>query len=131
MPEKTRRSLVPILVAAAAVLAGACGSGTAGRTPAFDGATDAGLTITIRNQRTGEVRLWVWIDGQRRRLGSVQGVETRTFRTRLDHVAEVRLEFDVTLGSHCITRTVSLEPGNRLDITIPTNLRMMDVRCGA
>lgn len=130
MPGKTRRSLIPVLVAATAVLAGACGSATAGNTPSFDGSGDAGLTVTIRNQRTEEIRLWVWIDGQRRRLGSVQSVQTRTFRTRLDRVAEVRLEFDVTLGSHCITRTVSLEPGNRLDITIPINLRMMDVRCG-
>ncbi len=130
MPGKARRSLAPVLVAATAVLAGACGSATAGSTPSFDGSGDEGLTVTIRNQRTGEIRLWVWIDGQRRTLGSVQGVETRTFRTRLDRVAEVRLEFDVTLGSHCITRTVSLEPGNRLDITIPVNLRMMDVRCG-
>lgn len=131
MPGLTRRGPTIVFVAAVALLAGACGSSTAGRTPAFDGATDEGLTITIRNQRTGEVRLWVWIDGARRTLGTVQGVDTRTFRTRLDHVAEVRLEFDVTLGSHCITRTVSLEPGNRLDITIPVNLRMMDVRCGA
>lgn len=130
MLEVTRRSTTTVTaIAAFTLLATACGSG-APRTPSFRGENAPGLTITIRNQRTEEVRLWVWVDGVRRTLGTVQGVETDTFRTRLDRVSPVRLEFDLTLGAHCVTRTVSLEPGDRLDVAIPTNLRMMDARCG-
>lgn len=134
MLDASRRTSLLVAFLAAATLASlptACTSGSGGRTPQFRGADgEPGLTITIRNQRTDAVRLWLWIDGARATLGSVQGVETEIFRSRLDRVSLVRLEFDVTLGSHCVTRTVSLEPGDRLDVTIPTNLRMMDVRCG-
>ncbi|NIW35299.1 MAG: hypothetical protein GWN32_01625, partial [Gemmatimonadetes bacterium] len=56
-----------------------------------------GLTMTIRNQRTDDVRLWVWIEGRRQSLGTVQSNATETFRTRMDQVSLVRLEFDITL----------------------------------
>lgn len=117
------------VLAALISLTGACWGGSGGATPDFGGAEESSLTITIRNQRTQEARLWIWIDGRREPLGTVQGVQTETFRRRLPAVAQVRLEFDLTLGPTCRTREVSLEPGTVLDVVLPTNLRLMDVRC--
>jgi hypothetical protein len=111
-------------------LVGACTTGSGGREVNFRGGSAPGLTITIRNQRTQDARFWIWIDGRRESLGTVQSTGTETFRVRFPRVAAVRLEFDLTLGAHCVTRTVRLEPGARLDISIPVNLRLMDVRCG-
>ncbi|MDX1647163.1 MAG: hypothetical protein R3304_08455 [Longimicrobiales bacterium] len=107
-----------------------CSSGSGGREVSFRGDSAPGLRITIRNQRTQQARFWIWIDGRRESLGSVQSTDTETFQVRLDGVSSVRLEFDLTLGARCFTRTVSLEPGTQLDVTIPVNLRLMDVRCG-
>jgi len=73
--------------------------------------------------------MWIWIEGRRESLGTVQSTATRTFRKRLQRISEVRLEFDLTLGPHCVTRTTRLEPGARLDVAIPVNLGLMDVRC--
>lgn len=112
-------------------LVGGCTTGSGGREVSFrgDGAAQ-GLTVTVRNQRTQSARLWIWIEGRRESLGTVQSTATETFQARLDRVSDVRLEFDLTLGARCVTRTVRLEPGTQLDITIPVNLRMMEVRCG-
>lgn len=111
-----------------ASLAG-CTTGTGGREVSFRGDSAPGLIITIRNQRTQDARFWIWIEGRRESLGTVQSTQTRTFRVRLDRISDVRLEFDLTLGARCMTRTARLEPGARLDVAIPVNLSLMDVRC--
>lgn len=131
MLKTTNGTLVGIAAAAVLtiVLAG-CSTGAGGREVAFRGDSAPGLTVTIRNQRTQDARMWIWIEGRRESLGTVQSTDTETFRVRMDQVSTVRLEFDLTLGPHCVTRTASLEPGARLDVAIPVNLRLMEARCG-
>ncbi len=107
-----------------------CTTGSGGREVSFRGSNAPGLTITIRNQRTQDARFWIWVDGRRDSLGTVQSTQSRTFRVRLDRISDVRLEFDLTLGERCVTRTARLEPGARLNVSIPVNLGLMDVRCG-
>lgn len=131
MLNRTKRKLAGITaMALISTLVTACSTGTGGREVSFRGDSAPGLSITIRNQRTQDARMWIWIEGSRRSLGTVQSTGTGTFRVRMDQVSRVRLEFDLTLGPHCVTRTVSLEPGARLDVTIPVNLRLMEARCG-
>ncbi|MDH3270287.1 MAG: hypothetical protein OEN56_03080 [Gemmatimonadota bacterium] len=129
MKSTKRRGAWMMIVVAALVGTSACGSAPANRTPSFRGDSAPGLTITIRNQRMQDARFWIWTDGRRESLGTVRSTETKIFRTRLDRISDVRLEFDLTLGDRCSTRTARVEPGARLDVTIPTNLRLMDVRC--
>jgi hypothetical protein len=120
-----------LALACVAVFVGGCVTGSGGREVSFRGSENApGLTITIRNQRADDIRFWIWIEGRRETLGTVRSNATQTFRKRMDLVSMVRLEFDITLGPTCVTRTVSLEPGARLDVTIPVNLRLIDARCG-
>lgn len=121
-----------MVVAALAFVASTagCTTGSGGREVSFRGENAPGLTITIRNQRTQDARFWIWVDGRRDRLGTVQSTQSRTFRVRLDRISDVSLEFDLTLGERCVTRTARLEPGARLNVAIPVNLGLMDVRCG-
>ncbi len=112
-----------------AALAAGCTTGSGGREVSFRGSSAPGLIITIHNQRTQDARFWIWVDGRRDRLGTVQSTQTRTFRVRLDRISDVSLEFDLTLGERCVTRSARLEPGARLNIQIPVNLGLMDVRC--
>lgn len=131
MPETRRYGrIAAIAVLAMAAMSAGCGSGSGGREVSFRGDSAPALTITIRNQRTQDARFWIWVDGRRDSLGTVQSTATKTFRVRLDRVSDVRLEFDLTLGDRCMTRTARLEPGARLDVAIPVNLGLMDVRCG-
>ena len=123
-------ALLTLLALAGALGLGACSTGMGGEEVSFRGDSAPGLTITVRNQRTQNARLWIWIEGRRESLGTVPSTAEETFRVRLDLVSRVRLEFDLTLGPRCFTRTVSLEPGTRLDVTIPVNLRLMDANCG-
>lgn len=126
----TRGRLAVVTVLALGSLSTGCTTGSGGREVSFRGDSAPALTITIRNQRTQDARFWIWVDGRRDSLGTVQSTQTRTFRVRLDRVSDVRLEFDLTLGERCVTRTARLEPGARLNVAIPVNLGLMDVRCG-
>jgi hypothetical protein len=47
----------------------------------------------------------------------------------MTQVSMVHMEFNLTLGAHCITRDVSLGPGDDVKVTIPTNLAMMAAVC--
>lgn len=126
--NRTPRRIV--VAAVLTILLAGCSTGTGGREVSFRGDAAPGLTITIRNQRTQDARMWIWIEGRRETLGTVRSTGTETFRVRMDQISRVRLEFDLTLGPECVTRTVSLEPGTRLDVSIPVNLRLMEARCG-
>jgi hypothetical protein len=107
-----------------------CGAGVAS-TPraAFSGNRDEVLQITVRNQQLNEARVWLWVDGQRQRLGSVRGNENETFFHPINNISTVHMEFDLTLGQRCITANVSLGPGDVVEAVIPPNLNMMAAVC--
>jgi len=121
------------VAAGVAMLAAGCtgAGGSASRpAPSFDGSSTEGvLTVTVDNQQLNEARITLWIDGSRRRLGSVRANSRETFRVPLDHIATVRMEFDLTLGDNCVTADVQLGPGEDILATIPTNLRYMAAVC--
>jgi len=101
----------------------ACGSGSSAPPPApFDGDVSRVLTISVMNQQLEEARVWLWVDGQRERLGAVRANQTVTFHHPMDGIRTVHMEFDVTLGQRCVTTDVSLGPGDNIQATIPQNL---------
>ena len=114
-----------------ALLATGCGGGGATSTPepAFEGDLSQVLTITIRNQQLNDARVFLLIDSQRTRLGTVMGNRQETFHVPMTHISRVHMEFDLTLGEHCVTTDVSLGPGDDVDVTIPSNLNMMAAVC--
>jgi len=122
------RSLLGVL--AFSFITTACGAGAASASrPAFSGSRDDVLQITVRNQQLDEARVWLWVDGQRQRLGSVRGNENETFFHPIANISTVHMEFDLTLGQSCITANVSLGPGDVVEAVIPSNLRMMAAVC--
>ena len=106
-----------------ALMGAACAPNTTSRPPEpFSGDLDEVLTITIRNQQLEEARVYLWVDGQRQRLGSVRAGAAEVFHHPLDQIRTVQMEFDITLGPQCITQGVSLGPGDDVEATIPSQL---------
>lgn len=114
-----------------ALLAAGCGGsgGTQAPAPAFDGDLSQVLTITIRNEQLDLARVTLWINGQRRRLGDVRGINSQTFHVPMSGRDPVRMSFDLTLGRSCVTRDVMLGPGESVEVRIPVNLNMMAAVC--
>ena len=113
---------------AVALLATGC-SGTAPPPPAFTGDASQVLTISIQNQQIDEARIWLYINGVRRRLGDVRGNRTETFQVPMTGREPVRMQFDLTLGARCVTRDVVIGPGELIEVIIPVNLSMMAAVC--
>ena len=117
-------------IAFALLVAGCGGSGgTQAPVPAFDGDLSQVLTITIRNEQTDMARITLFINGQRRRLGDVRGINSETFHVPMSGRDPVRMSFDLTLGRSCVTRDVVLGPGESVEVRIPINLNMMAAVC--
>ncbi|MDG2282209.1 MAG: hypothetical protein P8L45_03770 [Longimicrobiales bacterium] len=115
------RSILALLLIGG-VTSGCASSGFAGSTRDLSGDNDEILTITVRNQQLEEARVYLWVDGQRERLGSVRSNASEVFHHPIDAIRAVQMEFDVILGPRCITPGVSLGPGDDVDAIIPSQL---------
>ena len=130
LAARTGRGVLTTL--SVALIAGACGgsgAGSAAPAPTFEGDLSQVLTIEIRNDQANDARVQLWINRNRQRLGTVRSFSTQTFHMPMDRIAEVHMEFNLTLGNHCVTRSVSLGPGDDISVTIPTNLNQMAAVC--
>ena len=130
MASRTGRGVGIALVVS--LVAAGCAGGGAGSgppEPAFEGDLSQVLTIEIRNDQMDEARVQLWIDRNRERLGVVRGFSIETFHHPMDRIAQVHMEFDLTLGEHCVTQSISLGPGDDISVTIPSNLNMMAAVC--
>ena len=114
-----------------ALLVTGCGGSGATSTPepAFEGDPSQVLTITVHNEQLNEARVFLLIDRHRTRLGTVRAYQQETFHVPMTRVSNVHMEFDLTLGEHCVTTDVSVGPGDDIDVTIPSNLSMMAAAC--
>lgn len=120
-----------LAVAFTSVMVAGCGGAAATPPPAFEGDTSQALTIRVENQQLDEARIWLRVDGQRVRLGDVRANANETFHHPMTRITEVHMEFDLTLGRHCVTEARSLGPGDYIEATIPVNLQMMRAVCRA
>jgi hypothetical protein len=127
MTPKLARSFFGVL--GVALLASACTA--AGPRPEPEAPADPStlLTLLVRNDQLGEARVWLYVNDVRHVLGSVRGVSEEVFYQPLSQVSTVRMEFDLTLGEHCVTPEYTLGPGDDISTTIPTNLSMMVADC--
>ena len=110
-------------IAALAIMGSACGGGVATPPPEpFSGDVSTVLTIEIQNQQLEDARVYLIVDGQRERLGSLRGNQTKTFYHPMDGIRSVHMEFDITLGPRCVSRNVMLGPGDDIATRIPAML---------
>ena len=116
----SRSRIVWLLV----VLAGtACAGGAPAAPPEpFSGDTSEALRMVVRNQQFEEARVYLWIDGQRQRLGSVQANGSAEFFQPMYGIRNVQLGFDIILGPRCVSQGMSLGPGDDVEATIPGQL---------
>lgn len=109
---------------AVALVLSACGGGSQPPRTSAEPPADLStvLTVTVHNDQLEEARTWLIVDGQRFRLGSVRANRSETFYYPLDGIRSLHLEFDVTLGQHCVTTDASLGPGDNVEVRIPSQL---------
>jgi hypothetical protein len=88
-----------------------------------------GVQLEVTNEQRIEADIWVYLDGQRRRVGSVRSFSEDTFLIRMDRARNARLEFRLFGGPTCVTRDLSLLPGDEISYTIPMNITLMDAVC--
>ncbi len=101
---------IPLLVVAAAVLA-ACGG--PGPTPRAAPDDQPDYRIEIRNQNFSGVNVYIYRDGFRHRIGTVDGITTRTLTFDWSY-PDVRILLDF-IGGGCIrTDTMGVVQGDDL-----------------
>jgi hypothetical protein len=107
------------------ILAG-CGSGdpAVADGPAPGGTATGSATVEVRNNHRNEVEIYVWVEQQRRRLGTVMANQVERFNIPVSGPTRVRLEYRFSLGPRCESGEVFAQPGERVPITIPPDLAM-------
>jgi hypothetical protein len=83
---------------------------------------DDEFSLRINNQSFNEARIYLHWNGDRRRLGSVGGNQSRSFD--LDWSARtLRIEVDFLAGGGFISDPVTVNPGDDLEFRIPAHAR--------
>ncbi|MDZ7780895.1 MAG: hypothetical protein U5R14_13320 [Gemmatimonadota bacterium] len=112
---------------------GACGLTTSSHNP-FDGSLEQEqedrLRIQIQNMNFNDVTIYAVSAGQRERLGNVTGKTDRNFRLRWNYANPISFEIDVVGGSGCDTNPLAVEPGARVWVQIPNQVRSSGCRSG-
>ena len=88
-----------------------------------------GVELEVKNEQRVEVDIWVRVDGAPQRLGRVNSFGEGTFLIPIDRARVLRLEFRIFGGATCVTREVSMLPGESVSYTIPTEIRLFDAVC--
>jgi len=128
-----RRSAQGLLALCAVVAATACGLTPNARNP-FDGSAEQAvadrLRIQIRNLNFNDVTVFVVSSGQRVRLGGVTGKTDEDFRLEWNTAVPLWFEVDVIGGRGCRTQELTVDPGARIWVQIPTTTGAAPCRVG-
>lgn len=122
------RSVVAwLLVGALAAAASACGS-TGRPLPGAnpfeeDGGTPAEIRIRVRNSNFYDATLTAVGDQSTRRLGTVGGNSSAVFTTPWRFTSGLRIQIDLLAGPTCTTDTITMSPGETLELEIPPDFR--------
>lgn len=88
-----------------------------------------GVQLAVTNEQRMEADIWVYVDGVRRRVGTVRAFSNDDFVIPIDRARNLRLEFRIFGGPTCVTREVSMLPGEAASYTIPMNIQLFDAVC--
>lgn len=115
------RTLRPLLLMLALLLAAGCATAAGERLPSND------ATLVVSNQSTAQMRIYVVSGGQRIRLGSVQGISDARLRIPGSAVGLGRdLRFQaLPMGSNTVANSWNLfvRPGQQVTLTIAAYVR--------
>lgn len=121
------RALVPRLLLAAFVLTGFVLAGCASLGPSRDAAGwevgsrsgEGDITLRVENENFNDARLYARWNGERRRLGTVNGLSSGEF-TIPARIGSLRLEVDFIGGRGFVSGAMSVGPGDNLYFRIPS-----------
>ena len=128
---KTRRIVRVAAFCALSLVFPSCstGGGAEGGPAAEPADPGEGVQLAVTNEQRMEADIWVYVDGVRRRVGTVRALSNDDFVIPMDRARRLRLEFRIFGGPTCVTREVSMLPGEAASYTIPMNIQLFDAVC--
>ncbi len=126
-----RRLALAVAVLALLITSSACAVGRTTVRDPFGGSSArprsgggaAEIRIAVRNSNFNESVIYAVRPGTRRRLGRVQGASDGEFTMPWLSADQLRFEIDILASDRCFTRTVYVEPGQRLLVIIDSTSR--------
>jgi len=115
-PRAVRR-----LASLLAVLVAGCASASGGESPFTE--REMQIRLHVLNLNWADARLYAHRSSQRVPLGTVAGKGEETFTLDWPMSFPLRVEFDLLAGGRCITRELSVDPGDMIDLQIPSAIR--------
>lgn len=119
------RGLGFLLALAAAVLVSAgCARGYGVSNPfEEDAAGPQSLRLFVDNLNFADATLYALGNGGRSRIGSIAGKQRNTFTVPWQTYQEFRVEIDLLAGDRYVTNSVSVGPGDEVQLVIQDPLR--------
>jgi hypothetical protein len=131
MMTKTLRVVRIAVFSALSLVFSSCstGGGAEGGPAAEPADRREGVQLAVTNEQRMEADIWVYVDGVQRRVGTVRALSSNDFVIPMDRARRLRLEFRIFGGPTCVTREVSMLPGEAASYTIPMNIQLFDAVC--
>lgn len=96
---------------------------TTARSPFSGGDGERDVEIEVLNLNFSDATLHALRGGQRIRLGVVIGKQQETFKVRWPTSLPIQIEIRLLGGERCTTQEMVVDPGDRLYLQIPIDLR--------
>ena len=120
MRVPTHRVAPRVLAYALLLAASACGGGRSLATgdPFSGDGTATEARVRVRNSNFYDATITAIGDNVRRRLGTVGGNSSATFTMPWEFSGGLRIQIDLLAGPTCTTDTVTVNPGDIVDLEI-------------
>lgn len=99
-----------------------CVKGQAGSPFAPPSAAQTRIQVRVENQNFADATIHALRGGERVRLGSVTGKSDETFNVRWNFSLPMEFEIELLGGQGCRIRPLTVDPGDRVFVRIPTEL---------
>ena len=117
------RALLAVCLAAGATLAAACSGGDNLPDP-FAPQSARSIQIEVENLHFNQATLHAVREGQRMRLGIVNGKSHGSWRLPWDRGQDLQIEIDILASGACITRPLQVEPGEIVELQIQSRMEL-------
>ena len=86
------------------------------------GRGEASIQVRVENQNFGDATIHAIRGGERIRLGQVTGKSDKSFTLRWNFSLPLEFEINIIGGQGCGVRPMSVDPGDRVWVRIPTQI---------
>lgn len=86
------------------------------------GRGDSSIRVRVENQNFGDATIHAIRGGERIRLGQVTGKSEKDFTMRWNFSLPLQFEVNIVGGQGCGVRPLSVDPGDRVWVRIPTQI---------